>query len=112
MVAIVLFGLVLKRLVPKLPLMLFLAVLSTVVTIQGAWPLAETTTAVLKQVDFMSLPTTVLALAGFSVARQLPMFRRLGWRSVMPLLPRYTVLCLVPATVFDTFHSQTTQPGF
>src|SRR3546814_1938743 len=53
MVAIVLFGLVLKRLVPKLPLMLFLAVLSTVVTIPGAWPLAETTTAVVNQVESM-----------------------------------------------------------
>src|SRR3546814_15195348 len=83
MVAIVLFGLVLKRLVPKLPLMLFLAVLSTVVTIPGAWPLAETTTAVVKQVEFMSLTTTVLALAGFSVARKPPMFRRLGLRTAI-----------------------------
>src|SRR3546814_4429047 len=90
MVAIVLCGLVLKRLVPKLPLMLFLAVLSNVVTIPGAWPLAETTTAVVKQVEFMSLTTTVLALAGFSVARKLPMFRRLGWRIVLVSLTATT----------------------
>src|SRR3546814_13850308 len=80
MVAIVLFGLVLKRLVPKLPLMLFLAALSTVVTIPSACPLADPTTAVVKQIAFISLTPTDLAQASFSIGCTLQMFSRKGWR--------------------------------
>lgn len=104
MIGIVLLGLVLKRLLPRLPLMLFLAVVSTLTSLSGAWPLADTLTPVVQRVEFMSLTTTVLALAGFSVARKLPMFRRLGWRIVLVSLTACTGAFLGSATVAELFH--------
>lgn len=104
MVGIVLLGLVLKRLLPKLPLMLFLAVVSTLTTLSGAWPLADTLTPLVQRVEFMSLTTTVLALAGFSVARKLPMFRRLGWRIVLVSLTACTGAFLGSVAVAEFFH--------
>ncbi|MCW5579898.1 MAG: DUF3100 domain-containing protein [Luteimonas sp.] len=104
MVAIVLLGLLLKRVLPRLPLMLFLAVFSTLATLQGAWPLAGQVTETINHVQFMSITTTVLALAGFSVARKLPMFRRLGWRIVLVSLTAATGAFLGSATVAEFFH--------
>ena len=104
MVGIVLFGLLLKRVVRKLPLMLFLAVFATLATLQGAWPLAGKVTEVINQVQFMSITTTVLALAGFSVARKLPMFRRLGWRIVLVSLTATSGAFIGSATVAEFFH--------
>lgn len=104
MVAIVLLGLSLKRLLPKLPLMLFLAVVSTLSTVPGAWPLAAGVTDIVQPVEFMSITTTVLALAGFSVARKLPMFRRLGWRIVLVSLTATAGAFIGSATVAEMFH--------
>lgn len=104
MVGIVLLGLLLKRVLRRLPLMLFLAVFATLATLQGAWPLAGTVAEVINQVQFMSITTTVLALAGFSVARKLPMFRRLGWRIVLVSLTAATGAFIGSATVAEFFH--------
>lgn len=104
MVGIVLSGLLLKRALRRLPLMLFLAVLATLATLQGAWPLAGEVTELINRVQFMSITTTVLALAGFSVARKLPMFRRLGWRIVLVSLTAATGAFLGSATVAELFH--------
>lgn len=104
MVGIVLLGLLLKQRVRKLPLMLFLAIFATLSTLQGAWPLAAKTAEVINQVQFMSITTTVLALAGFSVARKLPMFRRLGWRIVLVSLTAATGAFIGSATVAEFFH--------
>lgn len=104
MVVIVMAGLLLKRAVPRLPLMLFLAIVATMATLQGAWPLAGEVTETINRVQFMSITTTVLALAGFSVARKLPMFRRLGWRIVLVSLTAATGAFLGSATVAELFH--------
>ena len=104
MVGIVLLGLLLKQVVYKLPLMLFLAVFATLSTLQGAWPLAGKVAELINQVQFMSITTTVLALAGFAVARKLPMFRRLGWRIVVVSLTAATGAFIGSATVAEFFH--------
>lgn len=77
---------------------------STLATLSGAWPLADTLTPVVQRVEFMSLTTTVLALAGFSVARKLPMFRRLGWRIVLVSLTACTGAFIGSAVVAEMFH--------
>ena len=84
--------------------MLFLAVFATLVTLEGVWPLAAEVTGIINRVQFMSITTTVLALAGFSVARKLPMFRRLGWRIVLVSLTAATGAFLGSATVAEFFH--------
>lgn len=104
MVGIVLAGLLLKQFVHRLPLMLFLAIGATLVTIPGGWPLAEGAAALINRVQFMSITTTVLALAGFAVARKLPMFRRLGWRIVVVSLTAATGAFIGSATVAELFH--------
>ncbi|WP_434947589.1 DUF3100 domain-containing protein [Luteimonas sp. SDU82] len=104
MVSIVLAGLLLNRVWSRLPLMLFLAVFATLVTLEGVWPLAAEVTGIINRVQFMSITTTVLALAGFSVARKLPMFRRLGWRIVLVSLTAATGAFLGSATVAEFFH--------
>lgn len=104
MVGIVLLGLLLKHVVRKLPLMLFLALFATFCTWAGGWPLAAKITALINQVQFMSLTTTVLALAGFAVARKLPMFRRLGWRIVLVSLTAATGAFIGSATIAELFH--------
>ncbi|PZU18563.1 MAG: DUF3100 domain-containing protein [Shinella sp.] len=104
MVAIVLLGLLLKRLLRRLPLMLFLAIAATLVTIPGGWPLADTVAETINHVQFMSITTTVLALAGFSVARKLPMFRRLGWRIVVVSLTATAGTFIGAAAIAEFFH--------
>lgn len=104
MVGIVLVGLLLKQVVRKLPLMLFLAIGATLVTLPGGWPLAGRAAELINQVQFMSITTTVLALAGFAVARKLPMFRRLGWRIVVVSLTAATGAFLGSATIAELFH--------
>lgn len=104
MVAIVLVGLRLKRVLRRLPLMLFLAVGATLVTIPGGWPLADAMAETVNHVQFMSITTTVLALAGFSVARKLPMFRRLGWRIVLVSLTATAGTFIGAAAIAEFFH--------
>lgn len=104
MVSIVLLGLLLKRLWSRLPLMLFLAIAATLSTIPGGWPFAETIAGATDKVQFMSITTTVLALAGFSVARKLPMFRRLGWRIVLVSLTATAGTFLGATMIAEFFH--------
>lgn len=104
MVAIVLVGLLAKRVVRRLPLMLFLAVAATLVTIPDGWPLANAVAETIGAVQFMSITTTVLALAGFSVARKLPMFRRLGWRIVLVSLTATAGTFIGAAAIAEFFH--------
>ncbi len=104
MVGIVLAGLLLKQAMRRLPLMLFLAIGATLVTIPGGWPLAGRAADLVNRVQFMSITTTVLALAGFAVARKLPMFRRLGWRIVVVSLTAATGAFIGSATIAELFH--------
>lgn len=104
MVAIVLVGLLLKRVLRRLPLMLFLAVGATLLTIPGGWPLADAVAETISHVQFMSITTTVLALAGFSVARKLPMFRRLGWRIVVVSLTATAGTFIGATAIAEFFH--------
>ena len=104
MVGIVLLGMLLKQVLRRLPLMLFLAVFATLATLQGAWPFAGKVGAIVDQVQFMSITTAVLALAGFAVARKLPMFRRLGWRIVAVSMTAAAGAFIGSATVAEFFH--------
>ncbi|HYP71991.1 MAG TPA: DUF3100 domain-containing protein, partial [Variovorax sp.] len=82
-VAIVAVVEVLKRLMPRMPLVLVLSVLATMVGIRGFLPFSDAVLALTAKLNFMAFTTPVLALAGFSVAKDLPLFRQLGWRIVV-----------------------------
>lgn len=94
----------LKRCMPRLPLILLLSALATVASAPGLWPLAGRVTELSDEVQFMSLTTPVLALAGLSVAKDLSAFRRLGWRIVVVSLTATAGTFLGAALIAELFH--------
>ncbi|PZQ70394.1 MAG: hypothetical protein DI563_18525 [Variovorax paradoxus] len=93
-----------KRLLPKLPLVLVLSVVATVVGIPGLFPFTDTVLALTGKLNFLAFTTPVLALAGFSVAKDLPLFRQLGWRIVVVSLTATAGTFLGATLIAEFFH--------
>lgn len=94
----------LKRAVPRLPLVLALSVVATVVGVPGLLPFSDAVVAHTAKLNFMAFTTPVLALAGFSVAKDLPIFRQLGWRIVVVSLTATAGTFLGATLVAEFFH--------
>ncbi len=94
----------LKRLMPRMPLVLVLSVLATMVGIPGFLPFSDTVLALTSKLNFMAFTTPVLALAGFSVAKDLPLFRQLGWRIVVVSLTATAGTFLGATLIAEFFH--------
>lgn len=94
----------LKRAVPRLPLVLALSVVATLVGVPGLLPFADAVVALTGKLNFMAFTTPVLALAGFSVAKDLPIFRQLGWRIVVVSLTATAGTFLGATLVAEFFH--------
>jgi len=103
-VAIVAVVEVLKRLMPRMPLVLVLSVVATMVGIPGFLPFSDTVLALTSKLNFMAFTTPVLALAGFSVAKDLPLFRQLGWRIVVVSLTATAGTFLGATLIAEFFH--------
>lgn len=103
-VAIVAVAEALKRLLPRLPQILLLSVLATVIGIPGLLPFSDTVLALSGKLNFLAFTTPVLALAGFSVAKDLPLFRRLGWRIVLVSLTATAGTFLGATLIAEFFH--------
>ena len=93
-----------KRLLPRMPLVLVLSIVATVVGIPGLLPFSDTVLALTTPLNFMAFTTPVLALAGFSVAKDLPLFRRLGWRIVVVSLTATAGTFLGATLIAEFFH--------
>jgi hypothetical protein len=93
-----------NRLLPKLPLVLVLSVLATVVGVPGLLPFTDTVLALTGKLNFLAFTTPVLALAGFSVAKDLPLFRQLGWRIVVVSLTATAGTFLGATLIAEFFH--------
>jgi hypothetical protein len=94
----------LKRAVPRLPLVLVLSVLATLVGVPGLLPFSDAVIALTAKLNFMAFTTPVLALAGFSVAKDLPIFRQLGWRIVVVSLTATAGTFLGATLIAELFH--------
>ncbi len=94
----------LKRLVPRLPMVLVLSVVATVVGIPGLLPFSDALIALTAKLNFLAFTTPVLALAGFSVAKDLPVFRQLGWRIVAVSLTATAGTFLGATLIAEFFH--------
>ncbi len=103
-IALVAITTLLKRWLPRLPLMLTLSVLATAASVPGLWPLSADVAALTDRVQFMSFTTPVLALAGFSIAKDLPAFRQLGWRLVLVSLTATAGTFLGATLIAELFH--------
>ncbi|RQO60162.1 DUF3100 domain-containing protein [Variovorax sp. KBW07] len=93
-----------KRLVPRLPMVLVLSVVATVVGIPGLFPFSDALIALTAKLNFLAFTTPVLALAGFSVAKDLPVFRQLGWRIVVVSLTATAGTFLGATFIAEFFH--------
>jgi len=93
-----------KRLVPRMPMVLVLSLAATVAGIPGLLPFSDALIAVTAKLNFLAFTTPVLALAGFSVAKDLPMFRQLGWRIVVVSLTATAGTFLGATLIAEFFH--------
>jgi hypothetical protein len=93
-----------KRLVPKMPMVLALSLVATLLGVPGLLPFSDALIAVTSKLNFLAFTTPVLALAGFSVAKDLPIFRRLGWRIVVVSLTATAGTFLGATLIAEFFH--------
>jgi len=103
-VAVVALVAAVKRLLPRLPLVLVLSLFATLVGVPGLLPFSDTVLQLTGKLNFMAFTTPVLALAGFSVAKDLPLFRRLGWRIVVVSLAATAGTFLGATLIAEFFH--------
>jgi len=66
----------------KLPAVIWVSLVGMVLT-YPAMPFAAAVSAMTGKINFLSLATPILAFAGLSLAKDVPAFRRLGWRIVV-----------------------------
>jgi hypothetical protein len=82
-VGVVLAGYALYRLTGrKLPAVVWVSLIGMLCTYPG-FPGAAAIAAMTGKINFLALATPILAFAGLSIAKDVPAFRRLGWRIVL-----------------------------
>ncbi len=82
-VGVVLAGYGLYRLTQrKLPAVIWVSLVGMALT-YPAFPFAADVSAMTAKINFLALSTPILAFAGLSIAKDVPAFRRLGWRIVV-----------------------------
>ena len=72
----------LLRVIPKLPAVFVLSVLAMTAGCPGVLPYSEQIIALVGKVNFLPFTTVILAMAGLSILKDLPAFRKLGWKIV------------------------------
>lgn len=93
-----------RRLLPRIPMVLVLSIIATAVGVPGLFPFSDLVIALTAKLNFMAFTTPVLALAGFSVAKDLPVFRQLGWRIVVVSLTATAGTFLGATLIAEFFH--------
>jgi hypothetical protein len=82
-VCVVIVGYALYRLTAKkLPAVVWVSLVGMALTFP-AFPGSEAIAAMTGKINFLALSTPLLAFAGLSIAKDVPAFRRLGWRIVV-----------------------------
>ena len=79
---------------------ILLLALTTPLGIPGVLPFSHILVENTEKLNFMAFTTPVLALAGYSVARDLPIFRQLSWRIVVVSL----TAAAIPVRDVDGIH--------
>ncbi len=93
-----------RRLLPRIPMVLVLSIIATAVGVPGLFPFSDTVIALTGKLNFRAFTTPVLALAGFSVAKDLPVFRQLGWRIVVVSLTATAGTFMGATLIAEFFH--------
>ncbi len=92
------------RLVKKVPHIIVLVVVTTVLGIPGLLPFSNIMIAEVEKLNFLAFTTPVLALAGFSVAKDLPIFKQLSWHIVVVSLTAAAGTFLGATLIAEFFH--------
>jgi len=69
----------------KIAALVWVSILAMTITFPG-FPMAATITELTGKINFLALATPILAFAGLALAKDVPAFRRLGWRIVVTSL--------------------------
>jgi hypothetical protein len=85
----------------KIPAVVCVSLLGIIVTYPD-FPTAATVVMLTGKINFLALTTPILAFAGLSIAKDMPAFRRLGWRIVVTSLSA-TAGTFIAATVIAQF---------
>ncbi|MDU2064973.1 MAG: hypothetical protein E6713_09020 [Sporomusaceae bacterium] len=102
LLAVTLVGIGVTHIMPvKLPLVFWISIVAILVSMPFS-PIAPLIATYTAKVDFLALCTTILAYAGLSVGKDLPMFKKMSWRIIIVALAVYTGTFL-----FSTIIAQT-----
>lgn len=101
--ALLLAGLGLSRLTRgKIPSMVFIITLGALAS-SPVSPIAETLISLVSSVNFLSITTVVLTIAGLSLGKDIPLLRRIGWR-IIPV----GLVAIASSYFFSVFIAQLT----
>lgn len=89
---------------PRFPEMIVLSLGTAALAVPGLVPQLEPLVKTASSLNFLAFTTPVLALAGFSVAKDLPVFRQLGWRIVVVSLAAEAATFIGAVLVAELFH--------
>ncbi|MBJ7420860.1 MAG: DUF3100 domain-containing protein, partial [Rhodoferax sp.] len=94
----------LLRVLPKLPAVFVLSVIAMTAGYPGALPYSEQIIAMVGKVNFLPFTTVILAMAGLSILKDLPAFRKLGWKIVVVSLAANAGTFLGATIIAEFFH--------
>ncbi len=88
----------------KLPIVLILSAIAMLAGCPGVLPYSAQTIALVGKINFLPFTTVILAMAGLSILKDLPAFRRLGWKIVVVSLAASTGTFLGASIIAEFFH--------
>ena len=94
----------LLRVLPKLPAVFVLSVVAMTAGYPGALPYSDQIIAMVGKVNFLPFTTVILAMAGLSILKDLPAFRKLGWKIVVVSLAANAGTFLGATIIAEFFH--------
>jgi hypothetical protein len=99
-VVITILSFAVKRIIPQIPAIVW-ASLAGILLTAGNTAIAAHITSLVKDIDFLAMVTPVLAYAGLSLGKDIPMLRKLGLRFFLVSLAVYTATYLCATAIAE-----------
>ena len=100
LLALVLFSLLLARITRKISAIVFITTIGAFIS--SPWFFgAEPLNAMVKTVDFLSIATVMLTLAGLSLGKDIPLLKNIGWKIIPVGLVAITASFLLSTTIAE-----------
>ena len=98
-----LLGVGMQRLVPKIPAVCWISLIAMIITYPGM-PTAVPVSKACDFISFLPIVTPIMVFAGLSLAKDIPAFKRLGWRIVVTSLMATAGTFLVAAVMAQLYE--------